>query len=294
MTELGLRIQEALTNYNFAAILLSLGILAFCVIIELIFLPFRQTSLCKIVRPTRSSSTDLIIGSFYLFGVFSIAKAIIFFEVAAPVRLPYDIAEKIPSIWLRFLIYFVIVDFFNYWIHRIMHEVEFLWQIHKFHHAATDFIIITGNRVHPIEKLFSRSIIFIPLSFIGAPAEMYLGVLIVIEFIDKMQHSMVNWQWGWIGRYLIFSPVGHRIHHSEEEEHWDKNYGDILVIWDKLFGTYYYGSNINEKIGVTENWLNRKGIVYDLIKSTQLSWIAFRNSIQSSKWKANHNSDGRS
>jgi hypothetical protein len=114
-----------------------------------------------------------------------------------------------------------------------------------------------------------------------------MAVLIIRSFIDRMQHSMVNWTYGWIGRWVVFSPIGHRIHHSMEREHWDKNYGDMFVIWDRLFGTYYNGNNINTEVGVTNNIYNQ-GLVWDVFQSISLSYASLLNSVKTNIWKADH------
>jgi sterol desaturase/sphingolipid hydroxylase (fatty acid hydroxylase superfamily) len=116
-----------------------------------------------------------------------------------------------------------------------------VWQIHKFHHSAVAFVVITGNRIHPLEKIVQNLVVFIPLRFLGSPVETYLLITVIINVIDEMQHSMVNWNLGWIGRNIIFSPVGHRIHHSKEPELWDKNFGNIFAFFKKtyLVPSYY-------------------------------------------------------
>lgn len=279
--------EKAIQQYDFSNIIFGVLTLIICLIIELFFLPFKRTSLYKIFNPNKSTLTDLLVGSCYLFGIFSIIKAIVFVETNIfPVK--FHINGLIESSLLQFFVYFLIVDFFNYWIHRIHHKIEFLWQIHKFHHSAVDFILITGNRIHPVERIVHKLIVFIPLRFMGVPVETYLTISILISFVDEMQHSMVSWNFGWIGRNIFFSPLAHRIHHSKEKEHWDKNFGDIFVFWDKIFGTYYYGQKINEEVGVTDNWYNKKGVIYDLFKSTWLSCKEFKDSLISGQWRAKH------
>lgn len=279
--------EAVIRQYNFSNVVTGVITLAVCLALEFFVLPLKQTSLYKLFHPNKSIVTDLIIAPMYLFGIFSITKAIIFFE-ANVFQSRLHVSDHVESSVLQFLIYLVVIDFFYYWAHRIHHKLEFLWQIHKFHHAAVDFVLITGNRVHPLEKVMQNLIVFIPLRLIGTPGETYVLVVLVISIIDEMQHSMVTWDLGWIGRNIFFSPVGHRIHHSKEPEHWDKNFGDIFVFWDKIFGTYYYGTNVNTDVGVTENWLNRHGVLYDLYHSTRLSAIEFVKSATSGIWRARH------
>ena len=287
------KLQTVIQHYDFTNVIVGGLTLIACILLELTILPFRQTSLYKFFHPTKSIITDLIIAPLYLLGIFGIIKGVVLFEAnILPINL--HLSERVKSPFIQFFVYLLIFDFLNYWVHRIHHHVEFLWQIHKFHHSADDFILITGNRIHPLEKLISNLALFIPLRFLGAAGETYLLIIIVISFIDEMQHSMVKWNFGWLGKHVFFSPVGHRIHHSKERDHWDKNFGDIFVFWDKLFGTYYYGTKINSEIGVTQNWYNRNGVAFDLVQSTYLSVREFINSVFSGQWKARHLREGDS
>ena len=279
--------ETIIQQYDFSNVIVGVITLIICIILELCALPFKQTSLYKLLHPSRSIVTDLIIAPLYLLGIFSIIKTVFFFETNI-FSAKFHVTDHVQSPLLQFFIYLVIIDFFTYWIHRFHHQIEFLWQIHKFHHAAVDFVLITGNRIHPLERIIHNLIVFIPLRFIGAPGETYVLIILVISLIDEMQHSMIKWDLGWIGRNIIFSPVGHRIHHSKEREHWDKNFGDIFVFWDKIFGTYYYGKKINTEIGVTQNWFNHQSIVFDLIHSMFLSIKEFIKSLISGQWKARH------
>jgi sterol desaturase/sphingolipid hydroxylase (fatty acid hydroxylase superfamily) len=277
--------EAVIQQYDFSNIVTGLITLAFCFVLELFALPFKQTSIYKLLHPNKSVATDLILAPMYILGIFSIMKAIVFFEARIP-SVNLHVSNYIQSSWLQLFIYIIVIDFLNYWIHRIHHAIEFLWQIHKFHHSAVDFVLITGNRIHPLERVVQNLVVFIPLRLLGTPVETYLLITVMINIIEGMQHSMVNWDLGWVGRNIIFSPVGHRIHHSKEQEHWDTNYGNIFVFWDKMFGTYYHGKKINTEIGVSENWFNRRGIFYDLIYSTYQSAKEFLKSLTSGRWKA--------
>lgn len=280
--------QQVLMHYNYSAIVLSVSIVLLCILIELFVLPFRQTSLSHILHPNKSVLTDLVIGSVYILGILSIAKAMFIAEHTRSLPINLELNKYLHFPLIQFIVSLLVADFLNYWLHRIYHEIEFLWQIHKFHHSATDFIIITGNRTHPFEIIINRLLVFIPLSMLGTPPETYLGILVLVEFIEKMQHSIVDWDWGWFGRNIVFSPIGHRRHHSIEKEHWDKNYGSIFVFWDKMFGTYYHGKKTNESIGVPDNWYNREGLFFDLCKPMHLALKEFWRSIFSRQWKAKH------
>jgi sterol desaturase/sphingolipid hydroxylase (fatty acid hydroxylase superfamily) len=80
---------------------------------------------------------------------------------------------------------------------------------------------------------------------------------------------MLPWRWGWFGKYVVYPPTGHRVHHSALPEHRDKNFAGIFPIWDHLFGTYYQGEDINEEVGVDDNYQNVRGLWYDMVESAR-------------------------
>ena len=121
------------------------------------------------------------------------------------------------------VLYTTIVDFLRYWWHRWMHRSPVLWPFHEVHHSATSFTILTGDRVHPIEYVFALPTVVFPLVLLGATPGQSLVAITVLRIVDFAQHSMVGLNYGWLGRWVIYSPVGHRIHHSPEPEHWDTN-----------------------------------------------------------------------
>lgn len=255
---------------------------------------YKQSSIYQLLHPNKSVLTDVIIGLAYTLGIFFFLKTLYLLSLAE--FFPKLYKERLPktsnsfSCWYipKFLFYLIVADFLKYCFHRLSHEIDFLWQIHKFHHGSTNFIVLTGNRVHPVEHVLQKTFVTLPLVLLGISIDMYIVVIIVILFVDKLQHSMLPWNYGILGKYLIYSPIGHRIHHSELPEHWDKNYGDIFVIWDRLFGSYYKGSLINEKVGVSDNWMNKEGLVFDLWHTVYLSFKSFKQSIQTNSWKGTH------
>jgi sterol desaturase/sphingolipid hydroxylase (fatty acid hydroxylase superfamily) len=142
------------------------------------------------------------------------------------------------------------------------------------HHAAKEFNVITVARSHPLDLAFGTLFVFIPLSLIGLDLQTFILIKLAISIQGKLQHSMLNWRWGWVGKYVFISPIDHRIHHSLHREHWDKNYGHITPLWDRLFGTWYKGDNINALVDITGNYFNKKGFISDLIRS-QLDFFKF-------------------
>ena len=81
----------------------------------------------------------------------------------------------------------------------------------------------------------------------GHFAAFYVGY----QILASLQHSQLPWNFGWVGRWIIVSPRGHQIHHSIDEEHRDLNFS-VCPLWDRMFGTWYYGSNLPSAYGISD------------------------------------------
>ena len=79
---------------------------------------------------------------------------------------------------------------------------------------------------------------------------------------------------GWIGRWVLVSPVAHRIHHSDLPEHHDRNLGHVFIIWDRIFGTWYDGRVVNTTVGIVDNPYNREGMAADLLTCARRTYGA--------------------
>lgn len=250
---------------------LFLLLVVLCLLVEACFLGFKHSSIKRLIRPSHSAKADLVLASLSLIGLGGLLAA--FFTLGTSYFLPklltpvfdFNLLHRLSSPVLQFILWFIVIDILDYWHHRLLHAVPFLWEIHLYHHSATEFNIITGNRVHPFERGSRILFICIPALILGTPIVVYLAVKLIKRVIDLFQHSMLNWDYGWMGRWLIYSPIGHRIHHSALPEHWDKNFGNLCPLWDHIFGTWYSGQRVNQVVDVANNPYNKAGIACELI-----------------------------
>ena len=93
------------------------------------------------------------------------------------------------------------------------------------------------------------------------------------EFYATLSHSGLNWNLGWIGKYILISPAAHRIHHSKADEHFNKNFGSFFIWWDLMFGTYHYTKESIE-IGVENSKFNGSNFWKDMIMGISLFFEA--------------------
>lgn len=140
---------------------------------------------------------------------------------------------KSPLAWIAAL---VIYDFFYYWKHRANHEVRIMWAGHITHHNSEYFNLSTALRQSSTTFLFDW-IFYLPMAVVGVPPEMFVGVALIDLLYQYWVHTELVGKLGWFDRVFV-SPSNHRVHHGQNDYCLDKNYGGILILWDRLFGTF--------------------------------------------------------
>jgi len=139
------------------------------------------------------------------------------------------------SVW-TIILAVLACDFVYYWEHRIAHEVRVLWTQHAVHHSSRYMNASVAVRFGPLEGVVS-AIFHLPLVFVGfPPALIFFGILFVLAYQTWIHTELIG-KLGFLDRYLN-TPSNHRVHHGCDDKYIDKNYGGILIIWDRLFGTY--------------------------------------------------------
>jgi sterol desaturase/sphingolipid hydroxylase (fatty acid hydroxylase superfamily) len=146
------------------------------------------------------------------------------------IHIPTDGWWYLPS-----LIGFILVgDLYRYGIHRMQHRIPFLWAMHSFHHSANALTYVTGGRHFWLERVMFD---FFPFAmFFTVPIDMATIISLVHFLPDGCSHLNVRLS---MGRYIswINNPQWHRIHHSVQPEHHNKNFASLLPLWDIVFGT---------------------------------------------------------
>lgn len=150
--------------------------------------------------------------------------------------------------WFAAALLVVGYDAWMYGWHRLNHQVPFLWRFHRFHHADEAMDVTTGVRFHPLELLFSELFRLPVLALLGmGAAELALYNLLAFPVI-LLHHSNVALPER-IERALalaIPSPNLHRVHHSDRREESDANFGTLLSLWDRLFGTWRWRERFDD------------------------------------------------
>ncbi|MBB4808309.1 sterol desaturase/sphingolipid hydroxylase (fatty acid hydroxylase superfamily) [Chryseobacterium defluvii] len=263
--------EELLSVFSLERAGIYLGVLFICLVLEIIFIGWENCSLKKIIN-LKSNTVKLDIFS-YIFKVsnfieilgfiFSFGLSYVIADILGMPKTNY-LQEYIGNIFIQNIIFILILDFSLYWIHRFLHMFHFLWEIHKFHHSAEEMTIFTTARLHPLEIAINSIVFSIPIYLIGVPAESYIFFIIFTSWLGHIQHSNLSWNFGFIGKWLFISPNSHRIHHSTSKEHFNKNFGTVTPIWDRLFGTWYEleGESKKIEIGVSQDYHNLSSNIF--------------------------------
>ncbi|MEO6005838.1 MAG: sterol desaturase family protein [Opitutus sp.] len=191
-----------------------------------------------LVFNTQYLSWMLAVVAVYLVGWLN--SAFFHFGVAQPDSL--NLLATWP-VWVQAVVFFVIKDFLEWNIHRTLHRVPWLWELHKLHHSSTQLDWLATFRSHWGEIIIYKLIIYLPLVVLGVDDRAIFTILVVSLFMQELVHANLNWDWGPL-RYLINSPRLHAWHHSVEMHGaGGQNFGINLALWDWLFRTAYWPSD---------------------------------------------------
>lgn len=135
----------------------------------------------------------------------------------------------------NFLILLLLVDFLFYWFHRWGHTINILWAAHMPHHSSEEMNLLVGLRASITQRLFSFTL-FWPLVLLGfKPETIYMATGVQL-FLGYWHHTRVIGKMPYF-EYIFNAPSYHRVHHGINKKYLDKNFGEIFIIWDKMFGT---------------------------------------------------------
>lgn len=144
-----------------------------------------------------------------------------------------------PSQWhlgWQLLLALVIVEFGTYWRHRIFHEYRIGWRFHSVHHSSPRLYWLNAPRFHFVDSALSGLVSGLMLALCGASEQVLALVVIVNAMHGNWQHCNVDYRLGWLNWFISGAEL-HRWHHSSHIHLSNSNYGNILIVWDVVFGT---------------------------------------------------------
>lgn len=186
-----------------------------------------------------------------LFGLFTISIYIWCYEFA-PYKFPADA-------WWTWVLLFFIDDFAYYWFHRASHELRLFWNFHVVHHSSNHYNLSVAVR----QSWFGNTVawfFYFPIMLMGFAPWMFALVHGLNLFYQFWIHTKFIGKMGWL-EYVLNTPSHHRVHHAVNDAYLDKNYAGVLIVWDRMFGTF-----------ISENEKPRYGIIKPLESYNPL-WI---------------------
>jgi sterol desaturase/sphingolipid hydroxylase (fatty acid hydroxylase superfamily) len=148
--------------------------------------------------------------------------------------------------WARITVFFIIIDFVQWFTHTLLHRYEFLWNFHKVHHSVKQMGFAAHLRYHWMEPVVYNSMKYIPLAIMGGFTAQDVAIVHFFNItIGHLNHANINWDYGWL-KYILNNPRMHIWHHAKElpsERKMGVNFGITLSIWDYIFKTNYIPYN---------------------------------------------------
>ena len=156
------------------------------------------------------------------------------------------LSAEIPWVWPSESLWvwpaaFVISDFLYYGLHRAHHRIGFLWAAHVVHHQSEEMNFSVGLRTAPLQALIFSAPFYLPAILLGVPALPFFVANGLMNSLQLLVHTRAAPRtsrfWRGIGTVLN-TPSHHRVHHGQESQYLDRNYGAFFIVWDKLFGSF--------------------------------------------------------
>ena len=155
-----------------------------------------------------------------------------FFYMLYEYRL-FDIKLSVLSVAFAFLLQ----DFLYYWFHRASHHIHWLWAAHVVHHSSTKMNFTTAFRQSIMYPVAGMWVFWLPMILIGFDPLTIFSVVALNLAYQFFVHTQIVGKLGWLER-VFNTPSHHRVHHAINKSYLDKNFAGVLIIWDKLFGTF--------------------------------------------------------
>jgi sterol desaturase/sphingolipid hydroxylase (fatty acid hydroxylase superfamily) len=180
--------------------------------------------------------------------------------------------------WFTWVLAMILYDFCYYWLHRLGHERTILWAAHIAHHQSEEYNLTTALRQTSTGFLLGW-IFYIPMYLVGIPAEVVITVGSISLIYQFWVHTRHLPKLGWYEWFFV-TPSNHRVHHAQNDIYIDRNYGGILIIWDRLFGTFQEELAVEPPVygirGPLHSWNPVKALTHVYVDMCRDSWHTAR------------------
>jgi sterol desaturase/sphingolipid hydroxylase (fatty acid hydroxylase superfamily) len=179
-------------------------------------------------------------------------------------------------VWVTALLFY---DFCYYWLHRAGHEVNILWAAHVVHHQSEDYNLSTALRQTGSGVLLGW-LFDLPMAVVGYPLEVFVVVALIDLLYQFWVHTELVGRLGWFDR-VFCSPSNHRAHHAVNDKYLDRNYGGILIVWDRLFGTFVEEDDTDPPVFGTRSPLHSWNPLW---ANAEVYWATAKDAWHARRW----------
>ena len=172
--------------------------------------------------------------------------------------------------------FFLFDDFSRFFVHRLMHKMPLLWSFHQVHHSAETMTPFTIFRTHPVEgvifllrtSVVQGVVISLFIYLFGNKVDLItvfgasVGVVLFHSLGSNLRHSHIKIRYPKFVERILISPGQHQIHHSVEQQHYDKNFGVALAIWDLMFGSLAFSEKKEHRFGLDTKFGEKQNLLH--------------------------------
>lgn len=212
------------------ALLYAIPFFVFLVLIEILYGHFVKDQKHNVMDTVSSLSSGLT-------NVVKDSLGLVLVLVSYPFLVENLALIELKSTWAVWLVAFIAIDFAGYWNHRLSHHVNIFWNQHVIHHSSEEFNLACALRQSVSNVVGYFALLLIPAAVLGVPNEVIAILAPLHLFAQFWYHTQHIGKLGWL-EYVIVTPSQHRVHHAINPEYIDKNLGQILCVWDRMFGTF--------------------------------------------------------
>jgi sterol desaturase/sphingolipid hydroxylase (fatty acid hydroxylase superfamily) len=174
--------------------------------------------------------------------------------------------SRIGGSWWEWALLLVAADLVYYWFHRLHHEVRFFWAAHVNHHSSQRYNLSTALR-QSWTTPFTSLLFWWPLAIAGFSPQMILAAIAINTLYQFWIHTEAIGRLGGL-EWILNTPSHHRVHHGANLEYLDRNHGGMLIVWDRLFGTF------EPEVAPVRYGLTRNIATHDPLRIAAHEWVA--------------------
>jgi alkylglycerol monooxygenase len=212
------------------ALKIVLPLFLLLIIIEMVVAKFRKKEVINSMDTISSLSSGLT-------NVLKQVLGVTIYIISYNFLLKHFAVFKIESTALQYAIGFICIDFYAYWSHRWAHRYNILWNRHLVHHSSEEYNLPVALRQTISDFVQVYTFLLLPAAIFSISGDILTILAVVMLFGGFWYHTQLIGKMGFLEK-IIVTPSHHRIHHAINPQYIDKNFGGILIIWDRLFGTF--------------------------------------------------------